>query len=261
MKRVATIFAAIILCVSATSSWAALSLEQTLPSIVISGNVTSAQSAALTANPTIGNTLTVTGATFSVSSVSAVTVSDTAGNTWTVDEFRQFNPTAGNFMQSFIARAPITVTGSSFKITVSTGIANSQISFQVSEWSGGALTLDNSASNDEGQGTTATGVLGSALSTSGELLLGSFAAGGSKTSMGVSTPAAITGPALTTAATSLGVSQDDSTIIGAEYTYAIASSTSAPTFTWTYTSDTGGSFVSYVGTIATYKASGGGSSC
>lgn len=240
-----------------------ISLVQNLGGALGSTGATSYQSTAFSANPTVGNTLILEAALFTGSSITAadITITDTAGNTWKVDTFVEYvSPTAGNYEHSITASAPITASGASFKVTLACTVAQYTF-FTINEWAvsgGGTLVKDVSATATQPLNTTSiAAAIGAALASTGELLVGVMAAMGGNTAAGISTPASITGPTLSTAAASLGVSQNASATNGGEFTYAIASSTAAPTATWAYSADTA-SYAGETASITAYKVGASG---
>lgn len=232
-----------------------MSFIQKLSSATLSGGGSSAQSVAFSANPTVGNTIVVPIAVWAPSSISTFTVSDTAGNSYTVDVFKESLSVAGSYQHSAIARTTVTATGANFKITVSDGVSGSDFFFDAAEFSGG-YNVDKTATASAAHGTTSL-TIGptAALAGTGEIIVAALGVQSSTTNAGISTPATITGPTLSTASTSLAVEQDGNTIDGGEFSYAIASSTAAVTAQWTYSSDSN-SGAQYTGVLAVYAPVG-----
>lgn len=228
-----------------------ITFVQKLSSATLSGGTSSAQSVAFTTNPTIGNTIIVPISVFTASTISTLTVSDTAGNSYTVDAFLERLSDPSNFQHAAVARATVTSTGANFKVTVSTGVTSSDFYFNAVEFSG-VGSVDKSATAGNGHSTTSLTVGPTAtLGGTGRLLIGALGVESSTTNAGLSDPATFSGPTLSTASTSISVNQDGSTIDGGQFSYAIASSTTAPSVQWTYTNDTN-TWPQYIGALVAY---------
>ena len=230
------------------------------PASTLGSSSTTVQSGAFASNPTVGNRIVVTLSTFEAAST-GFTFSDTAGNTYIVDSTFEQTSIAGNFERVTVASAPVTATGASFKVTATVAVGGTAFDalLTATEFSGIATSsyLDVTPVT-AGVGNSTTSITAgptAAMNQAGNLLIAAMAAESSLTSNSVTNPASITGPTLSTASTSLGVSQDFSTIEGGQHSYAIASNTSAASANWTYTNDAS-NYTQYVAALVVYKPAG-----
>lgn len=96
---------------------------------------TSQQSSAFAANPTTGNMLVAWAWGDISGSLTSLTFSDTAGNTWTVPSNVQQVYTVGGSLWFTMAYAPVTATGASFKVKMTVS-PSSKINVCAAEFSG-----------------------------------------------------------------------------------------------------------------------------
>lgn len=209
---------------------------------------TTTTSTAFAANPKTGDTLIVLLWTWTQNKAPAVTVTDSAGNTYTANV--QSTILQSNWYESAqVFSSPITATGSSFKVTIATpgNDSSSQIRAVALEYSGvGAVDKTAGAT---GSSATATVATPSATTTANELVV---------SALGIDNPAAL----FTSISPSAGYTTRASELQNAGDTAGagadrIVSSTGVQTITWTTATTMSG----WAAVIATFgQSSGSGSS-
>ena len=206
---------------------------------------TTVTSSAFPANPTLGNKIVVTAWTWAYESTACPGVSDNYGNTYSLVTSSLTGPNGG-YGCAAIFTAPVTATGSNFKVTVAfttTGMsASDQIDGLAVEYSG--LGTADQVATVNGAATTASVATSAATSAAAELVVGTFA---------------LLAPAsnYTSLNASIGYTQRASQLNNAgdvvgSYADKITSSTGVQSVTWTAS----GSFTQWSAAIATFTAGG-----
>lgn len=203
-------------------------------SSVVSGTLTT----------TAGNTGAPTVSTWIASGSVAPTVTDSKGNTATIDQSTADGRGKPRASEGSI---PLTSAGASHSWTINFA-AGTYCEGNVSEFSGLTTTpFDVSAGNqyNTSPGTTSLAVTTATTTQADELVIACIVTNNNDTTTNVSDPP--------TGYTSIGVRSDDTVTIGYEAAYKIVSATGAQTATWTFDAlalgDLGGAAV-----VATYKA-------
>lgn len=229
---------------------------QKLTAQVLAGG-TPLQSAAMPANPTVGNWLFCTISAFTSTTGTHTVTDTTGGNTWLQGGTFINNSDASDFERASVYYCLVQQTGASFKVSVANTGATPETLFQVSEFSigGGNTVAIDSPAGATGfalRTTTTLTITGSNTAIANELLFGVLACEGSSTTAGISDPCNFNGS--TTGVTSIAVSQDDTTIEGGQHSYVVATSSGTATaFNWTYTSDAATPYPQYVGLSVAFK--------
>ena len=136
------------------------------------GSGTSIASQSFAANPKIGNTIVVLAWSWNGGSTPTITASDNAGNVYTSISQATATGNSRGWENAAVFSAPITVTGSGFKVTVKAAPTQSQIDAVAIEYSGlGAVDQKNTAT---GTSSTATVSTNAATGVNNELVVSSM---------------------------------------------------------------------------------------
>jgi len=238
-----------------------IAFVQKLPSHALASG-TSLQSAAFSANPTLNNRLIATYTFFSNSSNPTVTFSDTAGNSWVNDVSIQRLSSAGNYEHSVIASTQVSLTGASFKVTVTTsGATTVDNYFDVCEFSGIAtgsqlfyLDSPSVVTGSNPNSTTSLTLPTSNSANYGELLIMVLGIESSTTTdANLSHPALLNGSQA--GVVEIDTNADGSTINGGQFSYILLGGPAGNTIKWNYSNDAN-AFAQYTGAAACYIAGG-----
>ena len=206
---------------------------------------TTVTSTAFPTNPTVGNKIVVAAWTWAYESTACPGVSDNYGNAYTLVASSLTGPNGG-YGCAVIFAAPVTTTGSNFKVTVAfktPGMSSSdQINGLAVEYSG--LGASDQVATVTGTAASASVATTAATSAAAELVVGTFsllAPASNYTTLNAST-------GYTQRASQLNNAGD---VVGS-YADKITSSTGVQSVTWTAS----GSFAQWSAAIATFTASG-----
>ena len=218
--------------------------------VTTGSGVTSVTSAAFPGSTTAGNQVVVTASLYNGTTGALLTITDSKSNTWRRDASVQ-QAGAGGFTVATISQSILTTGGASHTVTGTSSIANADIQFVASEYSGQTSTIDKSATNTAGVSTTSLTVTTAATTNANDLLVGVIAPVSSNTADAtLSDPPTVNGSA--TGVNSLGVVRDESTTTGYEGCYKILSATGTQAVAWAYASNTQGG---YAAAVVCYQAS------
>ena len=163
--------AALLAIMAAPLAQAQIALVQS-SGVFQTGSGTSVASQTFASNPKVGNTIVVLAWSWNGNSTPTITATDTAGNTYTANAQVTANANSEGWENAAVFSAPITVTGSGFKVTVRAAPNNSQIDAVAIEYSGlGAVDQKNTLT---GTAATATISTTAATAANNELVVSSM---------------------------------------------------------------------------------------